>query len=112
VELNDILTLSTFFSGALSPILVNIVERMLPKAEDVEEEKLASFAWALGACMKTLAKRDISEWSDKVDLASWTRACLDPWAWSHDVLAGLHALSQMRFVLLYIHSSLPIILRK
>jgi peptidoglycan biosynthesis protein MviN/MurJ (putative lipid II flippase) len=54
-------TLSTFFSQALSPILVNIVERMLPKAEDVEEEKLASFVWALGACMGALAQWVVSE---------------------------------------------------
>jgi U3 small nucleolar RNA-associated protein 20 len=97
-ELNDILTLSGFFSGAVSPILVDIVERMMVKTSD-GEEAVQSSAWALGICMQTLAKRDVSEWGEKVDLVSWTRSCISNWAWSHDVLAGLHSLSQTRFVI-------------
>jgi len=102
------LTLSSFFSGAVSPILVDMVEKMLPKHGDAEgdyRETMRNSPWALGICMQTLAKRDVSEWNEKVNLVSWTRACLSNWAWSHDVLAGLHALSQPRFVNSVIHPS-------
>lgn len=96
-ELNDILTLSSLFSGAVSPIVVGIVERMIVEPGVVEEnykDTVQSSAWALGICMQTLAKRDVTEWCQKVDLASWTRNSLSNWGWSHDVLAGLHSLSQ------------------
>lgn len=101
MELNDILTLSSLFSGAVSPIVVGIVERMIVKPGVVEEnykDTVQSSAWALGICMQTLAKRDVTEWCQKVDLASWTRNSLSNWGWSHDVLAGLHSLSQTRSV--------------
>lgn len=99
-ELNDILTLSSFFSGAVSPILVDIVEKVLAQTSDAEEDQHTrqSSACAIGICMQKLAKRDVSEWREKVNLASWTKACLNSWAWSHDVLAGLHSLSHARCV--------------
>jgi hypothetical protein len=42
--------------------------------------------------MKTLAKQGVTEWSERVDLASWTRARPSNSARSLDI-AGSHALS-------------------
>jgi U3 small nucleolar RNA-associated protein 20 len=102
VELNDILTLSSFFSSAVSPLLVDIANRMMTAAGKTKEEyreSVSNSAWVLGTCMQALAKRDASEWSELLDLTSWTRTCVEGWAWSADVLGGLCALSQARYVL-------------
>lgn len=52
----------------------------------------------LGLCTHAISKRDSSEWAARVDLGSWTRKTLDNWAWSAEVLTGLVAIAQARFV--------------
>jgi U3 small nucleolar RNA-associated protein 20 len=100
-ELNDILTLSTFFSSAISSILVNIINRTLAATEEGQPSN-ASSAWLLGMCMQALAKRNPSEWITTVDLIAWMRTSIKKWAWSHEVLGALVRLSQARYI-----SSLP-----
>ncbi|KAG5642515.1 hypothetical protein DXG03_002616 [Asterophora parasitica] len=96
-ELNDILTLTGFFSRAISPAILDIIDRTLAAPGDafVEySETPANSAWVLGACMEALTKRELSEWSDRVDLSLWIRTCIRHWAWSQEVLAGLVSISQ------------------
>lgn len=104
--MSDILTLSTFFSSAVSTVLVDMVERILVNGgklglitegdNDADDDAYeVTSPWAVGICMQTLAKRDFSEWRDKADIGAWTRTCLTMgWGQSCDVLAGLHVLSQ------------------
>lgn len=94
------LTLSPILSPAISSILIDIINRTLTTQGDAEEEYKATAsnsAWVLGVCMQALSKREASEWSD-VDLASWTRTCVNNWPWSHEVLGGIYALSQAKYV--------------
>ncbi|KAF8991462.1 armadillo-type protein [Cyathus striatus] len=94
-ELNDILTLSTFFSPEISGVLVNLIDRTLDDLVVLDEQdSLANPGWILGVCMQFLSRRDHSEWSKLVDLAEWTRKATAKWATSHDVLAGLVALGK------------------
>ena len=99
-ELEDILTLSNFFSPAVSPIIIGIIDGIhFSSPEDTVAEYRATpanSAWALGMCMQTLEKRDPAEWATRVDLASWTKMSAQHWGWSPAVLGGLYGLSQAR----------------
>jgi len=102
MELDDILTLSDFFSS-ISPLLIQIVEMTLVSVDPVPDcqESFADSAWVLGSCMQGLAKRNSTEWINLIDLMSWTRKCVEKWGWSASVLGGLVALSQMKYVLFW-----------
>ncbi|KAJ2918304.1 hypothetical protein MD484_g2111, partial [Candolleomyces efflorescens] len=91
-EINDILTLSSFFSGALTSILVEILDSNLGKQVEVEVQ--SSFAWVLGAALETLSKRDQSEWSSKADVRKWANLVLQRWTSSPEMLEATVALSR------------------
>lgn len=101
MELGDILTLSSFLSS-VTPFLVRIVDKTLAIERPAEsssfaEASVANSAWVLGACMQNLAKQN-SDWAMTVDLTSWTRTAIEKWGSSEDVLAGLVALSNSRYI--------------
>jgi U3 small nucleolar RNA-associated protein 20 len=97
VELRDILALSRLVPS-IPNILVSIIERMLdtedPKSDF--EQSFANSAYVLGSCMQTLAKESPNDWTHKVDILSWTRSCIEKWAWSKVVLDGLVELIRAR----------------
>lgn len=105
LELDDILTLSSFFSSAISPSLIKMVNCLFNQTlEDPlkqRRESTANVALALSICMHTLANRDIAEFANVLDLEQWMRISAKYWAWSHDVLGGVYSLSQAN------HSSAP-----
>lgn len=103
--MNNILTLSGLFSSDISSVILDIIDQTLAAPGNAVadyQDTAANSAWVLGVCMQTLVERDVSEWSDRVDLDLWTRTCLQNWAWSHDVLGGLFALSQAMCVFRFI----------
>jgi len=99
-ELEDILTMSSFFSPAMPPIVIRIIDGILgsPPDDTVAEYRAtpSNSAWALGVCMQILEKRDPVEWAARADLASWTKISVQHWGWSYTVLGGLYGLSQAR----------------
>ncbi|KAF9461849.1 armadillo-type protein [Collybia nuda] len=83
------------FSAAVSPLLVSVINNAIVApggAEEEFQESVSNSAWVLGISLEALAKREITEWGNLFDLASWMRACLGRWAWSANVLAGLYAI--------------------
>ncbi|KAG7091487.1 hypothetical protein E1B28_010518 [Marasmius oreades] len=93
-ELDDILALSAYFTPKIIDVLVEIIDASLQIAFDTDHsDDFPSPAWVLGSCMKSLAGQDESQWTEKVDLLSWTRIIIRNWAWSKDVMTGIVELS-------------------
>ena len=52
-----------------------------------------------GRCMRTISQREVVEWADKINLGLWMKKCVEKWAWLPEVLEGLFALAQAKFVI-------------
>ncbi|KAF9449246.1 hypothetical protein P691DRAFT_667809, partial [Macrolepiota fuliginosa MF-IS2] len=114
-ELNNILSMSPFFSDKLTTKLVEMINHVLqitPGANKADGEiqidsagdastdhnLLARPAWVLGTCMQALHKRTQSEWATKADICEWIRSGTRNWGTSPEVLAGLAPLARSRSV--------------
>ncbi|KDR69878.1 hypothetical protein GALMADRAFT_255731 [Galerina marginata CBS 339.88] len=94
-ELDDILALLPLCLNPSSAPLVEIINSYIDDAISGPDDVGATYsARIVGRCMQALAKRDTFEWGGEVDPATWTRKGLERWAWSHEVLSGLVAVSQ------------------
>lgn len=97
------MTLSPLFSSAICRPLVDTIDIIIdagPNNDDPTDSSTNSFlhlSLILGTCMHVLAIRDTREWSDLIDVGTWTAQAVGKWAWSSDVLGGLLALAQARF---------------
>ena len=91
-ELDDIITLSSFFSNAITMPLIDTISSTMTSPEDEFTVRI------LGHCMEAVAKRETSEWSSKINIPLWTKRCTGKWSGSYEVLEGLVALAQARWV--------------
>jgi U3 small nucleolar RNA-associated protein 20 len=90
-EVNDIFALSSFFSEAVTSILIDILDSNLGKQGEVD---IQSSSWVLGAALETLSKRDQSEWSSKADVRKWANLVLERWTSSAEMLEAIVTLSR------------------
>ena len=65
--------------------------------KDSSTNRFLNSSLILGTSLHVLATRDVEEWSDPIDVGTWTTQGVGKWAWSSDVLGGLLALAQARF---------------
>ncbi|KAF9524996.1 armadillo-type protein [Crepidotus variabilis] len=86
-ELEDLLSLSSYCSGALTMPVIDFISSTIANSEGARASRM------LGLCMQAVAKRDLSEWSDKINLGLWTRRCVEKWHSAPEVLEGLVALA-------------------
>ncbi|KAG6834514.1 hypothetical protein H0H93_009222, partial [Arthromyces matolae] len=93
-EIDDILTLTPLFSSAVCQPIVDIIKALIGSSND--DHKNSVSAWALGASLSTLSKRDASEWISFVTplISTWTRDVASHWSKEPGVLDGLVSISQ------------------
>jgi U3 small nucleolar RNA-associated protein 20 len=88
--------------------IINTIIDTCPNNDDLIDDSSSTnpflnSSFILGTCMQALATRYIEEWSDPIDVGTWTAQAVRKWAWSSDVLGGLLALAQARFEYHMIH---------
>ncbi|KAK7691383.1 hypothetical protein QCA50_004782 [Cerrena zonata] len=76
---------------SLSPLLIRVIESTLntPAARSEFDQRETNSAWLLGASLSCLSKRKAKEWSDLVDIQTWTRSVIQHWGWSGYTMSGL-----------------------
>lgn len=99
MELHDTLALSKFVPS-IAGMLISIVEGVLNTmdAKSDFEQSFANSAYVLGMCLRTIAKQRPASWVNRVDILSWSRSCVERWAWSEAVLGGLVDLIHAKYV--------------
>lgn len=91
-ELEDLLTLSTFCSGAITMPIIDLISSTIADSQGAHAARM------IGLSMQTVAKREPTEWSDKINLGLWTKRCVEKWHSSYEVLEGLVALANAKYV--------------
>jgi U3 small nucleolar RNA-associated protein 20 len=96
-EINDIISLSPFFSDAVVPVLLGLVDYNLqPDTDPAMDERRA---WIVDAAVQALSRRDTREWTAKVPLQQWALLAVEKWASSRHVLGSLVVLSEAMYVI-------------
>ncbi|TFK26306.1 U3 snoRNP protein Utp20 [Coprinopsis marcescibilis] len=85
-EINDILSLSPFFSDAILPVIVGLIELNIQTPAEHQ-------AWIIESAIHALSKRPSNEWASTIPLSSWTKLVVERWAHSHHVLGSMVILS-------------------
>ncbi|KAH8088968.1 armadillo-type protein [Cristinia sonorae] len=90
LELSQVLSLSSLLPS-FTPLLIQLVNTALGASEPYAqfEAQYANASWLLGSCLHALSERGVKEWSDSVELSSWTAQIATKWAWSGYCLEGL-----------------------
>lgn len=78
--------------------IINIIIGAGPNNDDPRDANaFLNSSLMLGTSMHVLAARDIKEWSNSIDVGTWTMQAVNKWSWSSHVLGGMLALAQARF---------------
>lgn len=86
-EVDDILTLSSFFSDAITTVLVDLIDCGL------SADPQTSTVWVLGIALSALSRREKKEWAGKVDMNKWAKLAVERWAGEAEVLEAVVGLS-------------------
>ncbi|EAU91851.2 U3 snoRNP protein Utp20 [Coprinopsis cinerea okayama7 len=91
-EINDIFTLSPFFSEAVIPALIGLIDFNLQKSADPATD--TPRAWVIEGAVQALSRRPAKEWTTKVPLQAWSKQAIERWSWSHHVIGSMVVLSE------------------
>ncbi|KAH6910215.1 U3 snoRNP protein Utp20 [Coprinopsis sp. MPI-PUGE-AT-0042] len=91
-EINDILSLSPFFSEAVAPVLLGMIDYNLQP--DIDPAMNERRAWIVDGAVQALSRRDAKEWTAKVPLQAWALLAVEKWSSSRYVLGSLVVLSE------------------
>ncbi|KIK59622.1 hypothetical protein GYMLUDRAFT_74500 [Collybiopsis luxurians FD-317 M1] len=91
-ELDDMMSLSDFFTPEITHAIVTFANKRINETPFAYTEDVDVFpqpAWVINICLRRLATRPVSEWTQQVDIAQWARSIVEHWAWSRNALEGL-----------------------
>lgn len=86
-EVDDILALSSFFSDAITTVLIDLIDSALNTDPQI------STAWVLGIALSTLSRREKKEWAGRVDITKWAKLAVERWSSNTEVLEAIVELS-------------------
>ncbi|KAF6761032.1 U3 snoRNP protein Utp20 [Ephemerocybe angulata] len=93
-EVNDILTLSPFFSPTITPVIISLIDAFLISSPPAPAPTNPAASWILGTALDALSNRSKDEWAQKVDARKWASLVLERWGQSSELLEAMVQLAQ------------------
>ncbi|KAF6761034.1 hypothetical protein DFP72DRAFT_1002832 [Ephemerocybe angulata] len=93
-EVNDILTLSPFFSPTITPVIISLIDTFLINSPPAPAPTNPAASWILGTALDALSNRNKEEWAQKVDARKWASLVLERWGQSSELLEAMVQLAQ------------------